>query len=445
MIRTLPKVAFAAVAASLVTITVAGAQGTAEGSGLIYACVKTQNGQARIVSADQECLKSEDRIQWNARGPQGVRGLQGDRGPQGIIGPEGPQGIIGPEGPKGDRGAPGIQGLKGDQGLQGIQGIQGLQGIQGIQGLQGLKGDTGSTGPIGPQGPPGASALATLIQPYQGSFALYIEGILAAPLASVDGCAPSATVVTEAAGLDNVKRKHVGQPTYAACIVEVGLNMSTALKSFINSALTNNFTRKNMWIQSGNGTRLELTEVLLGKLTVPELDRSSTEPAYLTLELLPEVVRQVNNATAVAPANLNALDQSTLGVTISDITSAAPASSGKLVFAVRVSESAVGEARINQMEPSALEMPNLHVRYGPSAAAVFTAFGAWIQDFIIAGNSGAANEETATLTVGDGGAKQLTLTFGNVGPYGGDSFYGRRPDGRHSYDLYAETIGFSAT
>lgn len=422
--RGLPKAALAAAAASLVTITVAGAQSTAEEPGLIFACVKTQNGQARIVSAGQDCLKSEHRIQWNARGPQGERGAQGP---------------VGPKGDQGERGARGLQGDLGPQGLQGERGAQGPQGdpgAQGIQGLQGLKGDPG---------PPGASALQTLIQPYQGSFALYVDGVFAAPLASVDGCAPSAEVIVEPAGVDGVRPKHIGQVTYGACVVEVGLNMSSELKSFINSSLTSVYTRPDMWIQSSDGTRLELTDVLLGKLVVPELDRSSAGPAYLTLELRSELVRQVSSSTAVAPANLNPLDPSTLGLTISDITSTAPTLSGKLVFAFEITEGAVGETRDYVLEPARLTVPSLRVRYAPEAMAVFTAFGAWIQDFVINGNSGSANEETATLTVGDGGTKQLTLTFGNVGPFGGDSFYGRRPDGRHSYDLYAETIGFSAT
>lgn len=44
------------------------------------------------------------------------------------------------------KGPQGIQGIQGDQGIQGIQGDQGVQGIQGDQGMQGPKGDTGQSG-----------------------------------------------------------------------------------------------------------------------------------------------------------------------------------------------------------------------------------------------------------------------------------------------------------
>jgi hypothetical protein len=86
---------------------------------VIYGCRKTQNGQLRIVEANEACLSSETPLQWNVVGPVGPQGLQG------------PQGEVGP---------------------QGAQGPQGEVGPQGIQGIPGVKGDTG------PQGPPGAAA-----------------------------------------------------------------------------------------------------------------------------------------------------------------------------------------------------------------------------------------------------------------------------------------------
>src|SRR6185503_16003387 len=80
---------------------------------VIYGCRKTQNGQLRIVEANEACLSSETPLQWNVVGPVGPQG------------PQGPQGEVGP---------------------------QGAEGPQGIQGIPGVKGDTG------PQGPPGAAA-----------------------------------------------------------------------------------------------------------------------------------------------------------------------------------------------------------------------------------------------------------------------------------------------
>jgi len=58
----------------------------AQGDNIINACMKSVNGQLRIVSAATQCLPSETAISWNAVGPQGPAGPQG---PQGAQGPSG--------------------------------------------------------------------------------------------------------------------------------------------------------------------------------------------------------------------------------------------------------------------------------------------------------------------------------------------------------------------
>ena len=86
----------------------------AQGASIITACIKTVNGQLRVVSAAAQCLPSETAISWNAVGPQGAEGPQGPAGPQGIAGP---QGAEGPQGP---------------QGIQGTSGVVGTQTISGV-------------------------------------------------------------------------------------------------------------------------------------------------------------------------------------------------------------------------------------------------------------------------------------------------------------------------
>ena len=63
------------------------------GGGVISACYKAQNGQVRLIDPDtQSCLPSEEAIQWNQTGPQGLQGPQGVQGEQGEVGPTGPRG-----------------------------------------------------------------------------------------------------------------------------------------------------------------------------------------------------------------------------------------------------------------------------------------------------------------------------------------------------------------
>jgi len=88
----------AATAAFIVAVALAAIT-VAQGSGVINACFKVQNGQLRLVSAAGQCLPSEQAITWNQAGVQGPQGEQGEPGLQGPQGPQGAQGEVGPRGP----------------------------------------------------------------------------------------------------------------------------------------------------------------------------------------------------------------------------------------------------------------------------------------------------------------------------------------------------------
>jgi len=95
----------AATAAIIVAVALAAIT-VAQGSGIINACFKLQNGQLRLVSAAGQCLPSEQAISWNQEGVQGPQGPQGPQGAQGDPGPIGPRGpsdafdvFVNPNGP----------------------------------------------------------------------------------------------------------------------------------------------------------------------------------------------------------------------------------------------------------------------------------------------------------------------------------------------------------
>jgi hypothetical protein len=151
----------------------------------VFACVKSQNGQVRIVESGDTCLPSERAMSWSIEGPKG------DTGPQG------PQGIQGPQGPQGETGA------TGPQGLQGETGATGPQGPQGETGATGATGPAGPAGPAGPQGPPGSSS-AELTSP-NGLFKVEItdRGVF------IRG--PGGTVFVDHHGADTTSNRYYGR------------------------------------------------------------------------------------------------------------------------------------------------------------------------------------------------------------------------------------------
>lgn len=376
-----------------VTLGAAGAQSTG-GAALIHACVKAQTGQLRLVGADESCLASETAVEWNQ---------------------------------------------------QGIQGEQGPRGEQGPQGPQGERGETGPAGPEGPQGPPGASALEALLEPYLGTFALYLEGAFAAPLASVDGCTPSAEVLQFRAGDGTVSKLH-GRTSYGACVVELGLNMSAALRTYLAESLALEGSGADMAIvrdqAGGPDARLELSNVLLQKLTVPELDTTSSDPAYLRLELRPELVEQTDDASAaLGSMDLDPIDPSTAGLVLGAVTSQQPRAIGTLDFEIAIAEFRSGGSDGVSLLPTAVELPDLELTYPGSAGAAIDAVNGWLAGFVV--GTGSASE-TAVLTA-TGGAHQLTLEFGGAAAFAGDLYYGRRPDGDRTYRLFVEAAGYSGS
>jgi len=77
----------AAASAAIIVAVALAAITIAQGSGVINACFKVQNGQLRLVNAAGQCLPSEQPISWNQEGVQGPQGPQGPQGAQGERGP----------------------------------------------------------------------------------------------------------------------------------------------------------------------------------------------------------------------------------------------------------------------------------------------------------------------------------------------------------------------
>ena len=312
------------------------------------------------------------------------------------------------------------------------------------------EGIQGPPGPPGPQGPPGLSALSALLQPYLGTFALYVDGAFAAPLASVDGCTPRADVILFREGGSGggvTVQKLLGRVRYGACVIELGLNMTPALRSFIAGSLAVTGARTDMAIvrdqAGGPNARIDLDDVVLQKLTVPELDASSSTPVHLRLELRPQQVQQSTAASApLGSMDLEPIDPSTLGLAIGGITSAQPKKVGPLEFDVTLAEfrqtGPTGAEEIILI-PTGIELPDPSVTYAGASPAV-APINAWLSSFVVGGASSPRPQAVLTAT---GGGRQLSLDFGRTGPYAGDLFYGRRPDGSRTYELFAETVVYT--
>lgn len=123
---------------------------------VLYACVKQEEGQIRMVSTAASCKKNETPVQWNVVGPQG---------PQGVPGISVTTAALSVGDPNCPTGGIAVTAVSGQtyvcNGRQGPQGDRGLQGDTGLQGPQGIQGPQGAPGPQGPAGDAGGAATLT--------------------------------------------------------------------------------------------------------------------------------------------------------------------------------------------------------------------------------------------------------------------------------------------
>ena len=269
--------------------------------------------------------------------------------------------------------------------------------------------------------------------PLLGTWALTVDGVYAGPVASVDGCSVTAAVIKEPPGPDRVTPKHGGAPVPAPCSIEVGLGMSSDFQQWLDGSLAGTEHPRDVQLVrvDTRAYALDMPHTAVVGVSLPKLDTASRAPAFLKLDLLPEVLRRrsvprlpkdafLNAPRPFTPAMLSAqLDDVRL-----DVTSVGPWQ------AVMEQAPATGLERDYARSPKPSEVDNLPLR---AAEARIAPLDAWMQAQFV---DGYVDERSLVLTLGDG-RSALDLKLGHAGLAKGD--LAPRADGSRAYALYAET------
>jgi len=240
-----------------------------------------------------------------------------------------------------------------------------------------------------------------------GNYFLTIDGVKSGFLKSVDGGGITAEVISEPAGKSYFVKKHIGQPKYEDFTIQVGFSMNKVLYNWIQQSWSMNYQRMNGSIialdyQLNPVSERQFNQALITETTIPAVDGSSKEPAYITLKFSPEYTRVVKPSGSKA-------DFGTYGKSEQKIWSP---SNFKLEIAgldctkvskidsFTVKQTAItddiGQARDYQKEPGKLEFPNLKITLAESTAQSWLA---WHEDFVVKGNNDEAREKSGTLSL----------------------------------------------
>jgi phage tail-like protein len=263
---------------------------------------------------------------------------------------------------------------------------------------------------------PGTRSFAT------GSFALHLDGVSCGFLKAVDGGDISAEVISEPQGSAQFIKKHIGPPKYEDFQLQFGFGMSKVLYDWIAASWKQNYARKNGSIVSTDFkltpiSERQFTNALITETTIPPLDASAKDPAFLTVKFSPEYTRTAKasgTAGKVVADKQKVFLPSNFRLEIDGLDCSKVNKVDALTVKQTVSTDDIGDARDYTKEPGKLEFPNLKITL---AAVSAPTWNAWFEDFVVKGNNGDSNEKSGAIVLlaPDRKAELARITLHNLG------------------------------
>lgn len=233
------------------------------------------------------------------------------------------------------------------------------------------------------------------------NFALVLDGAQCGFVKSVKGGDTVAPVVQEAVGPSFFVKKHLGAPVVEDFVAEIGFAMAQEVYDWIADSWKLNSARKDGMVVAADHNLQARSErqffhALLTETTIPALDASSKDSAYLTIRFSPEYTRTRKGSGKLAapaakqklflPANFR-LELDGLDCThVSKIDA----------FTVKqtVVRDTIGDARDFTEEPGKVEFPNLRVTMAETGVATWET---WFEDFVVKGSNDDSKEKTGAI------------------------------------------------
>lgn len=242
-----------------------------------------------------------------------------------------------------------------------------------------------------------------------GHFFLELNG-QTNPLRSMEGGEISAVVS------QNGAKKQIGPPVYGDLEVQVGLGIDKALQDWIKAAAQGKQSKTTCTVitadQSYQATsKSEFVDAIISELTIPTLDASSKDQAYLTVKFAPQAIKPgkpSSEKVSTAGVKQKSAAVSNFKLTIDGLDCSKVAK----VDAITLKQSKSDKSSGKGSNPT--EFSNLKVTF--SAASIQT-WADWHKSFVIEGKNGDKEERSGTLEFLDPSLKSplLTIKFQNVG------------------------------
>ena len=248
-------------------------------------------------------------------------------------------------------------------------------------------------------------------------FGLELEGKFVGWLKSAEGGTPTAEVVQERGG-----KKHLGTVRYEPITIEVGIDLLPLVSEWLKAAPQGKRRSGAIVFADYNYKmveRLEFVNALLTGLTLPDLDAASKDMGILRLTFLPELTRRQEATGAVtipSPGKAKLWVTSNFRLSAPGLDTARISKTTGIGITMKPFESAVGQRRDYLKEPGPLEVTDFTLTLPIGNADTFYA---WLQDFVVKGNSGEGQEKELKLELLDSALQSTlaTVVLRRVGIY----------------------------
>jgi hypothetical protein len=221
---------------------------------------------------------------------------------------------------------------------------------------------------------------------------------------SVTGGNIKGEVVTHSLGPDNVHKKHLATIAHEPFTVEVGMGMAEDFYKWIQASFDKGHVTKSGELVAANfdyeaQSARVFTDAFISEVTMPALDGSSKEPAYMTVKFDPEKIRYERRGGEKLKGDLAAAQKkwlcSNFRFELGRLPCKRVAKIDSFTWKQGVIKDEVGQFRECTKHPAKVEVPNLKVTV---SMADIEAWQQWHRNFVIDGICAEGDELEGAIT-----------------------------------------------
>ena len=233
-------------------------------------------------------------------------------------------------------------------------------------------------------------------------FALDLEGTPIGFIEDAQGGGVKAEVLEFQQGNEGFTNKQISALSFQDITLQLGLANSKPVYDWIADTWEKHDQRKNGAIIATDfnyeqRARREFARALIAEVTVPALDGSSKDAAFLTVQLTEEGV-QYKAASGKLQAATNAKQKlwmsANFRLEIDGVDCTKVTKIDSFTVKQQIIEFKEGQDRLPHKEPGKIEFPNLTVTF---AATIAPSWNQWFDDFVLKGNNGDDREKSGRI------------------------------------------------